>query len=66
MQPKVDYCFKELMKDLDVLKGFLSAVLDIDVKEITSVELLPTELSKLSKEDFIYQKTQGMICIQIN
>ena len=46
MLPKVDYCFKEIMKDEYVLKGFLSAVLNIDVKDIQSVELLPTELHK--------------------
>ena len=51
MQPKVDYCFKELMKDKDILKGFLSAVLNIDIADIESVELLPTELHRLSKED---------------
>ena len=51
MQPKVDYCFKALMKDKDILKSFLSAVLNIDISEIESVELLPTELHRLSKED---------------
>ena len=51
MQPKVDYCFKELMKDTEVLKGFLSAILDISPSEIKSIDLLPTELQRLSKDD---------------
>ena len=51
MQPKVDYCFKEIMKDMDVLKGFLSAVLNINPTDIKSIELKPTELRKLSKDD---------------
>lgn len=61
MQPKVDYCFKELMKDLDVLRGFLAAVLDIDVKEIKSVELLPTDLKKFTKDD-----KYGILDVRVN
>ena len=51
MQPKVDYCFKEIMKDMDVLKGILSAILNINPNDIKSIELKPTELRKLSKDD---------------
>ena len=29
MSPKVDFCFKELMRNSEVRKGFLSAVLEI-------------------------------------
>ena len=51
MQPKVDYCFKEIMKDMEVLKGFLSAVLNINPTDIKSIDLKPTELRKLPKDD---------------
>lgn len=29
MKPKVDFCFKELMEDAEVRKGFIAAVLHI-------------------------------------
>ena len=29
MSPKVDFCFKELLADEDVRRGFVAAVLDI-------------------------------------
>ena len=61
MQPKVDYCFKELMKDTEVLKGFLSAILDISPSEIYSIELLPTELQRLSKDDKL-----GILDVKVN
>ena len=61
MQPKVDYCFKELMKDMDILKGFLSAVLDIDVNDIVSVDSKPAELRKFSEED-----KYGILDVRVN
>ena len=33
MSPKVDFCFKELMRNSEVRKGFLSAVLEIPPEE---------------------------------
>lgn len=42
MKPKVDFCFKELMEDEFVRKGFISAILHMDSKEIVRTELLPT------------------------
>ena len=42
MKPKVDFCFKELMEDVEVRKGFISALLNVKPEEITRTELLPT------------------------
>lgn len=44
MKPKVDFCFKELMEDPQVRRGFISAVLEIKPEEITETSLLPTHL----------------------
>lgn len=46
MKPKVDFCFKELMEDEFVRKGFIAAILHIHPKEILRTELLPTHLRK--------------------
>ena len=46
MLPKVDFCFKELMNDSEVRKGFLSAILEKKPEEIEETELLPTILQK--------------------
>lgn len=51
MKPKVDFCFKELMEEAEVRKGFLAAVLGIIPEEIVKTELLPTHLRKTHKED---------------
>lgn len=51
MKPKVDFCFKELMEDKDVRKGFLSVILGVKAEEILKTELLPTHLRKEQKED---------------
>lgn len=51
MSPKVDFAFKELMQDEQVRKGFLSAVLNIPLKEIKETILLNTFLRKRTKED---------------
>lgn len=51
MSPKVDYCFKELMEDEEVRKGFIAAVLHISPDEIISTELLPTHLRKEHEND---------------
>ena len=47
MLPKVDFAFKELMRNDIVRKGFLSAVLDIKADDIKETVLLNTNLSKL-------------------
>lgn len=46
MKPKVDFCFKELMEDELVRRGFLSALLVIPPEQITGTVLLPTILRK--------------------
>ena len=51
MQPKVDYCFKELMEDADIRKGFLSAILNIKPEDIKETILLPTHLRKYDSDD---------------
>lgn len=37
MKPKVDFAFKEIMMDDDALKGFLSAVLNINPAHIQKI-----------------------------
>ncbi|HIX59439.1 MAG TPA: hypothetical protein IAA45_06980 [Candidatus Blautia gallistercoris] len=44
MSPKVDFCFKELMRNSEVRRGFLAAVLNIAPEEIEETTLLPTHL----------------------
>lgn len=51
MKPKVDFCFKELMEDAEVRRGFISALLDIRPEEIMWSRLLPTHLRKERPED---------------
>lgn len=51
MKPKVDFCFKELMENSEVRKGFISAVLGIMPEEIEETTLLPTHLRKPGKDD---------------
>ena len=40
MKPKVDFCFKELMEDAEVRRGFTAAVLHIPPEEIAETVLL--------------------------
>ena len=51
MKPKVDFCFKELMEEPEVRRGFISAVLGIRPEEIIQTTLLPTHLMKESQEE---------------
>lgn len=51
MSPKNDFCFKELMEDKEVRKGFIAAVLHVSPNEIVSTELLPTHLRKEHEND---------------
>lgn len=43
---KVDYAFKYVMRNKNVMKGFLSAVLGVDKKEIREIEYLDTNTEK--------------------
>ena len=51
MKPKVDFCFKELLNDEYVRKGFLAAILGIAPERILWTKLMPTYLRKHHKED---------------
>ena len=51
MKPKVDFCFKELMADDEIRRGFISALLTVKPEEILHTELLPTHLRKDYQED---------------
>lgn len=46
MKPKVDFCFKELMRDEQVRRGFIAAFLGISPEEIQESELVTTHLQK--------------------
>lgn len=52
ISPKWDYSFKELFRNMIVLKYFISVVLEIPVEEIKSVRLLNTDL----RRRYRYQK----------
>ena len=51
MKPKIDFCFKELMQNPDVRKGFLAALLYLPPDEIRETRLLPTHLRKRGREE---------------
>ncbi|MBR4320485.1 MAG: Rpn family recombination-promoting nuclease/putative transposase [Oscillospiraceae bacterium] len=51
MQPKVDFAFKEIMMDDDALKGFLSAVLNINPEHIRKIFRKNTNMQKVHKEE---------------
>lgn len=51
MKPKVDFCFKELMTDADIRRGFISALLGIRPEEIAETTLMQTHLRKQHAED---------------
>lgn len=48
---KVDFCFKELLSDEYVRRGFLSAILGVAPDMILWTKLLPTYLRKQHKDD---------------
>ena len=51
MLPTVDFCFKELMKNPKVRKGFIAAVLGKEPDAIRNKILLPTELRKETQNE---------------
>lgn len=63
MKPKVDFCFKELMVDSEVRKGFISAVLKIAPEAVVETILIPTHLRKEYKKD-----KMGIldVCVRLN
>ena len=51
MLPTVDFCFKELMQNPKVRKGFISALLKVSPDEVKDTILLPASLSRESADD---------------
>lgn len=58
MKPKVDFCFKELMEDAEIRKGFISALLgmkpeefEMAAEESSYIERAYERLVKLSADD---------------
>lgn len=51
MKPKVDFCFKELMEEADVRKGFIAALLNVQPEEVTDTQLLPTHLRREHEDE---------------
>ena len=60
MSPKVDFAFKEIMRNEIVRKGFLSAVLGIKDTEIKETVLLNTNLSKIHDDE-----KQGILDVRL-
>lgn len=51
MLPTVDFCFKGLMQNTKVRKGFIAALLKISPEEIEDTYLLPTIITSESADD---------------
>ena len=60
MSPKVDFAFKEIMRDETVRKGFLSAVLGIKDTKIKSTVLFNTNLPRIHGDE-----KQGILDIRL-
>ena len=60
MKPKVDFAFKEIMRNDNARIGFLSAILKINPKDIKETIILNTDLSKVHEDD-----KQGILDVQI-
>lgn len=60
MLPTVDFCFKELMQNPKVRKGFIAALLKVDPDEIHETTLLPTILLGGSQEE-----KQGILDVRV-
>jgi predicted transposase/invertase (TIGR01784 family) len=51
MLPTVDFCFKELMQNPKVRRGFIAALLKMDPESIQDTMLLPNELGNHHEDD---------------
>ena len=60
MKPKIDFAFKEIMKDEKARIGFLSAILGIRPEQIKETQLLNTYLQKVHEKD-----KQGILDVRI-
>ena len=60
MLPTVDFCFKELMRNPKVRRGFIAAVLGKNPPEIRKTTLVSTELDKGSED-----AKQGILDVKV-
>ena len=60
MKPKIDFAFKEIMRNENARIGFLSAVLKLDPTDIQKTTILNTFLSKTYADD-----KQGILDVRI-
>ena len=60
MKPKIDFAFKEIMRNDNARIGFLSAVLKLNPKDIKETIILNTDLSKVHEDD-----KQGILDVRI-
>ena len=60
MKPKIDFAFKEIMRNDNARIGFLSAILKINPKDIKETIILNTDLSKVHEDD-----KQGILDVRI-
>ncbi len=60
MLPTVDFCFKELMRNPKVRRGFIAAVLGKNPSEIRKTTLIATELDKESED-----AKQGILDVKV-
>ena len=60
ISPKIDFAFKELMRNDIVRKGFISAVLDISPESVKSTVLLNTNLPKIHEDE-----KQGILDVRL-
>ena len=51
MLPTIDICFKNLMENPDVRKGFIAALLKCRPEEVSKTTLLPTTLRREYGDD---------------
>lgn len=51
MLPTVDFCFKKLMDNTKVRKGFIAALLKTEPDRIRKTTVLPTELGRDYADD---------------
>ena len=51
MSPKVDFAFKEVMQNEKALRGFLSAVMGLDVHKIKSTSIRNANLHKIHEDE---------------
>ena len=60
MKPKIDFAFKEIMRNEQARIGFLSAFLKLNPAEIRKTEILNTDLRKLHEDE-----KQGILDVRI-